>query len=132
MTWQCDYDSTSALDAARKAWADEVSGALGFGSATDMKLALGLDITDPNLGPANFTSAIQTVVLPFLERKQQSILKEAGSAISSMPGAATTGAISVPANVSGALKASAPGKYTLSDGSVWIKAADGTISKGGG
>ncbi len=40
--------------------------------------------------------------------------------------------VQVPANVAAALKDKKPGKHTLSDGSVWIKAADGTVSKGGG
>lgn len=67
----------SNLRAARLAWADEVSGALGFGTATDMKLQLGLDLTDASLGPDNFRSAIQTVVAPFLERKKVNLLKQA-------------------------------------------------------
>lgn len=37
---------------------------------------------------------------------------------------------SVPANVATALKGIAPGRHTLSDGSVWLVAADGSITKG--
>ncbi len=36
----------------------------------------------------------------------------------------------VPSNVSAVLKGAAPGKHTLSDGSVWTIASDGTITKG--
>ncbi len=39
-------------------------------------------------------------------------------------------AMSIPANVSKALKGAEPGKHTLSDGSVWTIASDGTITKG--
>ncbi len=66
----------SNLNAAHLAWADEVSGALGFGSATDMKLKLGLDLTPTALGPQNFESVVNETVLPFLQRKKGTILNQ--------------------------------------------------------
>ncbi len=65
------------FNAARKAWADELSGGLGFGTASDMKLQMGLDLTDDNLSVDNFASAIQNIVQPFIDRKKQSILNQA-------------------------------------------------------
>ncbi len=64
--------------AAQKSFADELSGGLGYGNATDMKLALGIDMTDPNLSPENFASAIQNVIIPFVQRKRASLLKQEG------------------------------------------------------
>lgn len=76
--------------AARKAFADELSGALGFGSASDMKLQLGLDLTDPTLSPADFKDAVQNVVVPFVQRKKASLLGPMGiyGAVEANPGAA--------------------------------------------
>ncbi len=45
-------------------------------------------------------------------------------------GEGNTAAGVIPDNVSTALKGAAPGKHTLSDGSVWTIASDGTITKG--
>jgi len=66
------------LETARTAFADELSGALGFGSATDMSKAMGLDMTRPDLSPEAFRSQIQDVVLPFIERKRDTLLKQMG------------------------------------------------------
>jgi hypothetical protein len=63
---------------ARTAFADELSGALGYGSATDMSREMGFDMTNPNLSPDNFRSAIQDIVVPFVDRKRQSFLKQMG------------------------------------------------------
>lgn len=43
----------------------------------------------------------------------------------------TGGAAAVPADVADALKGQKPGRYTLSDNSVWVVKSDGSISKGG-
>ncbi len=63
---------------ARTAFADELSGALGYGSATDMSREMGFDMTDGNLSPQNFASAIQDVVIPFVERKRSTMLNQMG------------------------------------------------------
>jgi hypothetical protein len=68
----------SNLRIARTAFADELSGALGFGSATDMSRQMGFDMTDPNLSPENFRSGIQDIVIPFVERKRATLLKQMG------------------------------------------------------
>ncbi len=68
----------SNLAAARLGFADELSGALGFGSATDMSRQMGLDMTNPNLSHENFMSAVQDVVLPFVQRKRATLLKQMG------------------------------------------------------
>lgn len=61
---------------ARTAFADELSGALGYGSATDMSREMGFNMTDQNLSPAAFRSGIQDIVIPFVERKRASLLKQ--------------------------------------------------------
>jgi hypothetical protein len=66
------------LAIARKAFADELSGALGYGSATDMSRAMGMDMTDPNLSPEDFRNAVQTVVVPFVQRKKASLVGQMG------------------------------------------------------
>lgn len=63
---------------ARTAFADELSGALGYGSATDMSREMGFDMTDPTMSGANFKSGIEDVVLPFVQRKKASLLGEMG------------------------------------------------------
>ncbi len=68
----------SNLAAARLGFADELSGALGFGSATDMSRQMGLDMTNPNLSHENFMAAVQDVVLPFVQRKRSTLLKQMG------------------------------------------------------
>lgn len=68
----------SNLHLARVGFADELSGALGFGGATDMSRQMGIDLTDTNLSPADFRSAIQDVVMPFIERKRASLLDQMG------------------------------------------------------
>jgi len=68
----------SNLATARTAFADELSGALGFGSATDMSRQMGIDMTQPDLSPDAFRSQIETVVVPFIQRKKESLLKPMG------------------------------------------------------
>ncbi len=68
----------SNFDAARTAFADELSGALGYGSATDMSREMGFNMTDRNLSPENFKSAIQDVIMPFIQRKRASLLGPMG------------------------------------------------------
>lgn len=68
----------SNLATARTAFADELSGALGFGSATDMSKEMGIDMTRPDLSPDAFRSAIQDVVVPFIQRKRDTLLKQMG------------------------------------------------------
>src|ERR1700728_697696 len=63
---------------ARTAFADELSGALGYGSATDMSREMGFSMTDANLSPEAFRSAIQDIVMPFVERKKASLLHQMG------------------------------------------------------
>ncbi len=68
----------SNLQTARTAFADELSGALGYGSATDMSREMGFNMTDPNLSAENFRSAIQDVVIPFVDRKRGTLLNQMG------------------------------------------------------
>lgn len=68
----------SSFQVAQKAFADELSGALGFGTASDMKLQLGLDLASPNLSPEQFMDAVQNVVVPFVQRKRDSMLTQMG------------------------------------------------------
>lgn len=68
----------SNLQTAVTAFADELSGALGYGSATDMSREMGFNMTDKNLSPEQFTSAIQDVVVPFVARKRSTLLDQMG------------------------------------------------------
>jgi hypothetical protein len=68
----------SNFHTAQTAFADELSGALGYGSATDMSREMGFNMTDPNLGPEQFASAMQEVVLPFINRKRGTLLNQMG------------------------------------------------------
>ena len=63
----------SNFNTARIAFADELSGALGYGSATDMSREMGFNMTDATLSPEQFRSAIQDIVMPFVDRKKKSI-----------------------------------------------------------
>lgn len=69
----------SNLHVASVAFADELSGALGFGNATDMSRQMGFDMTDPDLSPENLRSGIQDVVIPFIERKRNTLLHQMGT-----------------------------------------------------
>ena len=94
---------------ARTAFADELSGALGYGSATDMSREMGFDMTNENLSPENFRAAVQDVVIPFVQRKRQTLLNQMGVyGQSGMNPAASSGVPAAPA--SGSMKV---GKYTV-------------------
>jgi hypothetical protein len=68
----------SNFQTARTAFADELSGALGYGSATDMSRRMGFDMTNPALSPEAFRQAIQDIVIPFINRKKDSLLEQMG------------------------------------------------------
>ena len=68
----------SNFSTAVTAMADELSGALGFGSATDMSREMGYNLTDPNQTPAQFASAMQNVVLPFIQQKSDALYGQMG------------------------------------------------------
>jgi hypothetical protein len=68
----------SNFHAAQIGFADELSGALGFGGATDMSRQMGLDLTNPNLSPEAFRSSVQDVVVPFIQRKRKAFLDQMG------------------------------------------------------
>lgn len=60
------------------AFADELSGALGYGSATDMSREMGFNMADETLDPEKFASGIQDIVLPFVARKKKSLVDQMG------------------------------------------------------
>jgi hypothetical protein len=68
----------SNFHTAQVAFADELSGALGYGSATDMSREMGFAMTDPNLSPSQFSSAVRDIIAPFVERKRMSLLNQMG------------------------------------------------------
>jgi hypothetical protein len=68
----------SDFHTAQIGFADELSGALGFGGATDMSRQMGVDMTNPNLSPEAFRLAIENVVIPFIQRKRKSFLDQMG------------------------------------------------------
>lgn len=70
--------SYSNFVVAQKALGDEISGALGFGSATDMTRQLGLDMTDPTLSPEQFKGALEQV-RSFLTSKRSALVNQMGT-----------------------------------------------------
>lgn len=68
----------SNLEAARTAFADELSGALGFGSATDMSRQMGFDLTKTNLSPTQFNAAMNDIVVPFIQQKRNTLINQMG------------------------------------------------------
>jgi hypothetical protein len=110
----------SNLATARSAFADELSGALGFGSATDMSRSMGFDMTRPDLSPDAFRSQIQDVVIPFIDRKKQTLLNQMG--VYGQPGMQPGGG-AAPASGSGAkvgdIKTFPNGKKGKWDGQGW-------------
>jgi hypothetical protein len=66
----------SNLRTAQKAFGDELSRVLGFGSVTDMSRKMGLDMTDENLSPEAFKDAIDNIIVPFVANKRQSMLDQ--------------------------------------------------------
>ena len=68
----------SNFHTAQIAFADELSGALGYGSATDMSREMGFNMTDEHLSPDAFSSAVRDVVLPFINRKRATMLNQMG------------------------------------------------------
>lgn len=62
--------STSNFATTATALADELSGVLGYGSATDMKLQLGIDLTNPTQSPQQFKTNLETVKQLVQNRKQ--------------------------------------------------------------
>lgn len=76
--YQLGGKSYTDFHTAITAYADELSGALGFGSATDMSRQMGFSMTDPDLSPEDFASAIQNVVIPFVQSKRQTLIDQMG------------------------------------------------------
>jgi len=68
----------SNLQLARTAFADELAGALGFGSATDMNREMGFDMTNTKLSPADFKAGIEEVVVPFIHQKRATLVNQMG------------------------------------------------------
>jgi hypothetical protein len=68
----------SNLETARTAFADELSGALGYGSATDMSREMGFNMTDPKLSADTFKSNVNDILIPFVERKRATLLNQMG------------------------------------------------------
>lgn len=70
--------SYSNMKLARIAYADELSGALGYGSATDMSREMGFDLTDPNLSAQQFKDGMEQVVEPFIQSKRGVLVNAMG------------------------------------------------------
>ena len=68
----------SNFHTAQVAFADELSGALGFGSATDMSRQMGFNMTDESLTPEQFSSAMNNVVVPFINSKRDTLINQMG------------------------------------------------------
>ncbi len=73
--YQVGDKSVAKFDQAQQLLADEISGVLGYGSGTDMKLKLGIDIIDGNLPPETFASNMEQL-REFLQKKKSSLLSQ--------------------------------------------------------
>lgn len=119
--------SYSNLHTAQMAFGDELSGALGFGGASDMKTKLGLDMTNPALSPENFRSNIEDVIQPFVNRKRQAILDQMGQM--GLPGSGNPAAIAAAEETKKAATPAGPAAPQLKAGqTVTIKGKKVTIS----
>jgi hypothetical protein len=67
--------AVAKFDQAQMLLADEISGVLGYGSGTDMKLKLGIDVIDGNLNPETFASNMEQL-REFLQKKKSSLLSQ--------------------------------------------------------
>ena len=103
---------------ARIAFADELSLALGIGSATDMAREMSFDMTDPKLGPDEFASSMRDIVVPFIERRKQSLLDQMGvyGSFMSGPGGDTNSAGDGGPKPAGGAKKMTPDEYLKSIG----------------
>ena len=70
--YQVGDKSVAKFDQAQQLLADEISGVLGYGSGTDMKLKLGIDVIDGNLDPDTFVSNMEQH-REFLQKKKFSL-----------------------------------------------------------
>lgn len=70
--------SYSNFRTAQLAFADELANALGVGNSTDMTRELGINMTDPNMSPEQFSDAINRVIVPFVQRKRDTLLGQMG------------------------------------------------------
>jgi len=73
--YQVGDKSVAKFDQAQQLLADEISGVLGYGSGTDMKLKLGIDVIDGNLDPTTFASNMEQL-REFLQKKKSSLLSQ--------------------------------------------------------
>lgn len=98
--YQIGGKSYANLKQGQELIADEISGVLGYGSGTDMKLKLGIDIVDPNLPPDVFASNMQQL-RHFLEQKKGSLLNYTSVYGNGQQNDETTGKIKVQINGTG-------------------------------
>lgn len=60
------------------AYADELSGGLGFGSTTDMTREMGIKMADFTQSPEKFQDIVNNVIIPFVTRKRTSLTNQMG------------------------------------------------------
>jgi hypothetical protein len=58
---QMGYQNVTNLAELQTAIGDEVAGVLGYGTSSDLKTRLGLELADPNVSPENFKKNMQTL-----------------------------------------------------------------------
>ena len=58
--------------------ADELSGALGYGSATDMSKKMGFSMTDLTQSPEKFRQIYNNIIVPFINTKRGSLTNQMG------------------------------------------------------
>ena len=111
--YQVGDQSVAKFDQAQQLLADEVSGVLGYGSGTDMKLKLGIDVIDGNLDPATFAANMQQL-REFLQKKKSSLLSQ-----TSVYGDPTIGGQKNNPSAQNPAATSTPSTYTSQSGKVY-------------
>ncbi len=121
--------SYSNFKTARTAFADELSGALGYGSATDMSREMGFDMTDPTLTPETFASNVRDVLVPFVQRKENSLRNRMG-VYGNAPAGSTVPPPSETRSAAGfTFTKQSDGSWTSDKGGVWELQKDGSFKR---
>lgn len=98
--------------------------AAGAGAASKTRIQQGMSVLDPATAPSSMSSQIAAMKDLITHNRNA---ETQGTPLGN-PGGSGGGGQQIPANVAAALQTQGPGKHTLSDGSVWMKNADGSVT----
>jgi len=76
--FQIGNQTVSNIKEMQIAVGDEVAGVLGYGTSSDLKTKLGLDLMDPNISPENFQSNMK-ILKHLLDTRRQTMAEPMGS-----------------------------------------------------